>query len=113
VDVQEKRLVPTETGEVVNDLLVEYFPNVLSADFTARMEDSLDDIAEGKDWVPVVDRFYKNFEENLEKADEQIEKLDLKREPELVGRDCPVCGNPLVYRERLVVRFRYCRQLYS
>ncbi|MCZ7670315.1 MAG: DNA topoisomerase [Chloroflexi bacterium] len=48
VDREDKRLMPTETGQVVNDLLVEYFPDILSVDFTARMEDELDEIAEGK-----------------------------------------------------------------
>ena len=48
VDRENRRLVPTETGEIVNDLLVEYFPNILSVDFTARLEEDLDEIAEGK-----------------------------------------------------------------
>src|SRR5690606_11308780 len=47
VEVEDKRLVPTEIGELVTDLLVEHFPDVMSVDFTARMEDELDDIAEG------------------------------------------------------------------
>ena len=47
VDRVEKRLQPTETGQIVNDLLVEYFPDILSVDFTARLEDELDKIAEG------------------------------------------------------------------
>ncbi len=108
VDVEEKRLVPTETGEIVNDLLVEHFPNVLSVDFTARMEDSLDEIAEGKPWVPVIDSFYRNFETNLEKADKAIPKINLRAEPDHVGRDCPQCGQPLVYREGRYGRFIGC-----
>ncbi len=59
---KKRRLVPTETGEIVNDLLVEYFPDILSADFTARMESELDEIAkESKAWVPVINGFYKRF----------------------------------------------------
>jgi len=108
VDVEEKRLVPTETGEVVNDLLVEHFPNVLSVDFTARMEDSLDDIAEGEPWVPVIDRFYQDFAANLDKADEAIPKINLRAEPEPVGRECPLCGQPLVFREGRYGRFIGC-----
>ena len=109
VDREDKRLVPTETGEVVNDLLVEYFPDILSVDFTARMEDELDEIAEGKQaWVPVIAEFYGPFEKDLEKADGAIPKIDLKKEVELVGRDCPDCGSPLLYREGRYGRFIGC-----
>ncbi len=104
----EKRLVPTDIGELVTDMLVEYFPNVMSVDFTARMEDDLDKVAEGKDWLPVMNEFYGRFTKNLERADEAIEKVDINREPELVGRDCPTCGNPLVYRESRYGRFIGC-----
>ncbi|MCP5098381.1 MAG: type I DNA topoisomerase [Chloroflexi bacterium] len=108
VDREDKRLVPTETGLLVNDLLVEYFPNVLSVDFTARLEGELDTIAEGKPWVPVISAFYGNFSERLQVADEALPKLDLKKEPELVGRACPLCENPLVYREGRYGRFVGC-----
>ena len=109
VKSKDKRLVPTKTGRVVNDLLVEHFPNVMSVDFTARLEDELDQIAEGdKQWVPVVDGFYREFAANLAVADEAIEKIDLQREPELVGRACPKCEEPLVYREGRYGRFIGC-----
>jgi DNA topoisomerase I len=108
IDRQDKRLVPTETGLLVNDMLVEYFPNVLSVDFTARLEDELDKIAEGKPWVPVIAAFYGNFTEKLLTADEALPKLDLKKEPDFVGRECPLCGNPLVYREGRYGRFVGC-----
>ncbi len=108
VDREKRRLMPTETGILVNDLLVEYFPNVLSVDFTARLEGELDKIAEGAPWVPVLDAFYGNFAERLQVADEALPKLDLKKEPELVGRECPTCGNPLVYREGRYGRFIGC-----
>ena len=108
VDRDNGRLQPTETGQVVNDLLVEHFPNILSVDFTARMEDQLDKIAEGSPWVPVLNGFYTEFSQNLEKADAAIEKIDLKAEPELVGRECPQCGEPLLYREGRYGRFIGC-----
>lgn len=108
IDREKRRLKPTETGLVVNDLLVEHFPDVLSVDFTARLEDELDSIIEGEPWVPVVDGFYKPFSENLEIADEKIPKIDLKKEPEPVGRDCPQCGSPLLYREGRYGRFIGC-----
>ena len=108
VDRIDNRLQPTETGLVVNDLLVQYFPNILSVDFTARLEDELDKIAEGHAWVPVIDGFYGQFAENLQVADEAIPKIDLKAEPELVGRECPTCGEPLVYRQGRYGRFIGC-----
>ncbi|MEZ4592844.1 MAG: type I DNA topoisomerase, partial [Chloroflexota bacterium] len=108
VDRVDKRLQPTETGQIVNDMLVEYFPNILSVDFTARLEDELDKIAEGEAWVPVIGSFYGQFAENLEVADESIPKIDLKPEVEPVGRDCPNCGSPLLYREGRYGRFIGC-----
>jgi DNA topoisomerase-1 len=108
VEAEDRRLAPTPIGELVNDLLVEYFPDVMSVDFTARLEGNLDEIANGKAWVPVIDEFYRRFEQRLEVADKAIEKIDVRREPELVGRDCPLCGNPLVYREGRYGRFIGC-----
>jgi DNA topoisomerase-1 len=108
VDRENRRLMPTETGQIVNDILVEYFPDILSVDFTARMEDDLDEIADGKPWVPVIQEFYTVFEEDLEEADKAIPKINLQKEVEFVGRDCPLCGNPLVYREGRYGRFIGC-----
>lgn len=108
VEYEERRLVPTPIGELVNDMLVAYFPDVMSVDFTARMEDELDEVANGKQWVPVIDEFYRQFEQRLEAADKAIEKVDVRTEPEPVGRDCPKCGSPLVYREGRYGRFIGC-----
>lgn len=108
VETKDRRLVPTEIGQLVNDMLVEHFPDVMSVDFTARLEDNLDEIAEGKPWVPVLDEFYRAFEQRLAAADQAVEKMEIKRELEPVGRDCPLCGNPLVYREGRFGRFIGC-----
>ncbi|MEZ4516400.1 MAG: type I DNA topoisomerase [Chloroflexota bacterium] len=108
VEQDQRRLHPTEIGLIVNDLLVEHFPDVVSTDFTANLEDNLDEIADGKAWVPVIDEFYQQFSEELTKADAAIPKLDLKKEPELVGRDCPLSGHPLVYRDGRYGRFIGC-----
>lgn len=105
---EDKRLMPTEVGEVVTDLLVEHFPDVLSVDFTAQLEDQLDEIAGGKPWVPVVDGFYQDFARQLAVADNRIEKVNLPVELEFVGRDCPLCGHQLVYREGRFGRFIGC-----
>ncbi|MCI0394360.1 MAG: type I DNA topoisomerase [Chloroflexi bacterium] len=108
VELEEKRLRPTEIGELVTDLLVEYFPDVLSVDFTARLEDELDEIAEGKSWVPVIDGFYKGLSHDLAAADRAIAKVEVKTETEPVGRACPECGSPLLYREGRFGRFIGC-----
>ncbi|MFW5940471.1 MAG: type I DNA topoisomerase [Chloroflexota bacterium] len=103
--MEGRRLVPTDTGKLVNDLLVQYFPNVMSVDFTARMEDELDEIARGKEWVPVVAEFYDDFSRNLEVAEEDMPKVK-KAQP--VGRDCPECGSELVYRHGRYGKFIGC-----
>jgi len=108
IDREKRRLYPTETGQIVNDILVEHFPDILSVNFTAHMEDDLDEISEGKDWVPVIQEFYDVFEADLEKADQAIPKINLKKEVEYVGRDCPESGHPLVYREGRYGRFIGC-----
>jgi len=92
-----KQLIPTETGFLVNDLLVEHFPEVMDYSFTAQMEEKLDEIAAGRrEWVPVVREFWVPFKQRLDEADRKIEKVDLG--PEEVGRDCPECGKPLIVR---------------
>jgi len=108
VDNEERQLTPTEIGFVVNDILVEHFPDVMSVDFTARLEGELDEIVGGKPWRPVIDNFYQRFASRLLLAEEAIPKVDLKSEPEYVGRECPTCGEQLVYREGRYGRFIGC-----
>lgn len=93
---QDKRLIPTETGKIVNDLLVSFFPNEMDYQFTARMEDQLDDIAQGdRQWQPMLAEFYTPFQQRLQHAREHMPQV---RQQEMVGRDCPVSGHPLVIR---------------
>ncbi|MCB0014763.1 MAG: type I DNA topoisomerase, partial [Anaerolineales bacterium] len=88
VEQDSRRLHPTPTGELVNDMLVEHFPDVLSVDFTANLEDDLDRIAEGKSaWVPIIDSFYQKFDQRLKSADDAIPKQNIQAEPDYVGRD--------------------------
>jgi DNA topoisomerase-1 len=85
-----RRLHPTETGVIVNDLLTEHFPNIVDVGFTAHMEEDLDLIAQNSiDWVKVVREFYDPFSEQVEKAN--IEMPEVKAEPEYIGRACPDC----------------------
>ena len=87
VRLEDRRLFPEDVGTVVVDLLLEWFGDVMSYDFTARMEEELDDIAEGKiRWAQVVDEFFGPFERDLDKANEQAE-----RPKEETGKTCPQC----------------------
>lgn len=94
---ESKRLVPTEVGEVVNDLLVAHFPEIVDLSFTVTMEDDLDEIASGEqDWVPVVRDFYGPFKNEVDKAHAVVPNVNLGTET--LDRACPVCGRPLVIR---------------
>jgi len=87
-----RRLHPTETGIVVNDLLTAHFPEIVDIGFTAKMEDDLDSIASGeREWHQVVDLFYRPFAEQVERA--EAEMPEVKAEPEYIGRKCPTCGD--------------------
>jgi DNA topoisomerase I len=85
--IEDRRLFPEDVAFVVIDLLVEHFSEIVDYDFTARMEEELDDIAEGKmRWVQVLDEFYGPFERLMEKKEEEIE-----RPKEDLGEECPKC----------------------
>ena len=85
---EEKRLMPTEIGIQVNDLMVQYFSDIVDFKFTARMEEDLDMIANGQaEWVEVMHEFYHPFAEDLKKA--QAEMPVTKSGPEPIGRICP------------------------
>ncbi len=107
VEKVEGRLRPTELGKVVNGLLVEHFPDVLNVQFTAQMEESLDDIEEGsKDWVNTVRAFYNPFSKRLEKA--QTEMRDVKREEIPTEIVCDKCGRKMVIKWGRHGRFLAC-----
>ena len=97
VERESKRLSPTETGRLVNDLLVKHFPEIVDMNFTVRMEEDLDKVAGGgEDWKAVIGEFYQRFAPQVQKAQEEIPTQ--KAELEKVGRDCPECGHELVIR---------------
>jgi DNA topoisomerase-1 len=107
VERAEKRLWPTELGRLVNDLLVENFQDVVDVDFTANMEERLDEIASGeRPWVPVVREFYQPFHLELERAGETIERVKL--EPEPTDEVCEKCGRPMVIRMGRYGKFIGC-----
>jgi len=104
---QNKQFVPTELGFLVTDLLKEHFSHILGIEFTAHMEENLDSIEEGKlDWKEVVREFYRPFAEDLRKAEHLIEKVELKDEE--AGRDCPLCGRPLMIKNGRFGKFIAC-----
>ncbi len=104
---ESKRLVPTEIGFLVNDLVVEYFPSIVDIEFTSTMEDKLDEIAQGDvAWVEVIRDFYAPFKDSLEHAKENMPKTQVK--PESIGRACPECGGDLVLRTGRFGRFISC-----
>ncbi len=107
VELEDRRLYPTDLGILVNTLLVEHFPDVLDVEFTAHMEADLDRVEEGtEDWVGVVRAFYGPFEEVLHKAEQNIEEVEMA--PEEIGELCPQCGRPLVKRRGRYGEFIAC-----
>jgi len=102
-----KRLTPTDTGLLVNDLLIEHFPDILNVGFTAHMEADLDRIAAGEmPWVKVVREFYEPFSIKVSEAEEKMPSHNMGPEP--IGRDCPKCGHELVIRWGRYGKFISC-----
>jgi DNA topoisomerase-1 len=107
VERVDKRLIPTETGILVNDLIIQYFPQIVDFQFTARMEEDLDKIASGDaSWVKVMREFYTPFEVTVKRA--QAEMPVTKTGPEPIGRACPDCGKELVIRYGRYGKFISC-----
>ncbi|EMC53905.1 type I DNA topoisomerase [Streptococcus mutans] len=107
VRLVSKRFEPTELGEIVNSLIIEFFPDIVDVKFTAEMESKLDEVEVGKEeWQKVIDQFYKPFEKEVVKAEEQMEKIQIKDEP--AGFDCDVCGHPMVIKLGCYGKFYAC-----
>lgn len=107
VKLAAKRFEPTELGEIVNSLIVEFFPDIVDVKFTAEMEGKLDQVEIGKEeWQKVIDQFYQPFEKEVVKAEEEMEKIQIKDEP--AGFDCDVCGHPMVIKLGRYGKFYAC-----
>ncbi|MYL33131.1 type I DNA topoisomerase [Pontibacillus yanchengensis] len=107
VSLDNKRFVPTELGEIVVELLREYFPEIINVDFTVEMEGNLDAVEEGKkQWIQVIDDFYQDFEKRLEKAEKEMEEVEIKDEP--AGVTCEECGHEMVYKMGRYGKFLAC-----
>ncbi|MBF1180084.1 MAG: type I DNA topoisomerase [[Eubacterium] sulci] len=94
---EKKALKPTELGFLVNDLMEEYFKDIVDAGFTANMENRLDDVEVGSQkWKDLISEFYGPFKKELDVADSAIEKIVVEDVP--TGELCELCGKPMVIK---------------
>ena len=102
-------LKPTPLGETVNTLMCDYFKDIVDLKFTARMEDSLDEIEAGKTpWKSVLREFYGNFDDELESAEKALDGVRIKVPDEVSDEVCDVCGRKLVVKTGRFGRFLAC-----
>lgn len=107
VRLVSRHFEPTELGEIVNDLIEKNFPEIVNVKFTADVEGDLDKIEEGKkEWVKVVDDFYRPFAKEVTTAEEKVEKIPMK--DELADVNCDICGAPMVIRMGHYGKFIAC-----
>jgi DNA topoisomerase-1 len=98
---------PTELGTVVTEMLVKHFEEIFDIQYTARMEEELDEVEEGKmTWVQALDEFYKKFEKDLKKASKNMENLKKQEIP--TDEKCEKCGSPMVIKWGQFGRFMAC-----
>ena len=104
---ENKRLFPTELGRMINSMMTQYFGPIVDTEFTAGLEDELDEVEEGQmDWHEVLHKFYPPFENMLTAAESAIEKVEIKDEPSDVV--CDKCGAQMVYRVGRYGKFLAC-----
>ena len=107
VEKIEKRLAPTEIGTLVNNLLEEHFTNIVDYNFTAKMEDDLDDIADGKkEWQPIISEFYNPFIDNIMQKEKELDKKKITEEK--TDEVCEKCGSPMVIKLGRFGKFLAC-----
>ena len=107
IEKEQKQLVPTELGKIVNKLLTENFKDVINVEFTANVESQFDNIAEGKeDWRKMIGEFYTPFEQTVEKVEKELEHVELVEEVSDVK--CEKCGRMMVYKYGKFGKFLAC-----
>ena len=107
IQKEQKQLVPTELGKIVNDLLIENFGDVVNEEFTANIEEEFDEIAEGKaNWKDVISNFYTPFEKEVKKVEKNLEHVELVDEVSDV--QCEKCGRMMVYKYGRFGKFLAC-----
>lgn len=105
--LDNKRFVPTELGEIVHEVMLEFFPDIINVEFTARLEKGLDHVEDGKmTWKELINAFYKDFETHLKIAEQEMEKVEIKDEP--AGENCEICGHPMVFKMGRYGKFMAC-----
>ncbi|MDL2324666.1 type I DNA topoisomerase [Ruminococcaceae bacterium OttesenSCG-928-A16] len=109
VEREQKKLMPTALGIVVNDLLQEQFPNIVDLKFSANMENNLDKVEDGKaNWEKTIDNFYKDFAKSLEKAEESMDGKKVKVPEEETDEICEKCGRNMVIKTGRYGKFLAC-----
>ena len=107
IEKEQKQLKPTELGKVVNKLLVENFGDIINVEFTAKMEEDFDEIAEGKEnWRQVIKEFYGPFQKNVDKVEKELEHVKL--EYEVSDVPCEKCGRMMVIKYGRYGKFLAC-----
>lgn len=107
IEREKKSLKLTDLGNIVNDMMEEYFEEIVDAGFTAEMENKLDDVeAKGTEWKDIIRDFYKEFKRELEEADEKIEKIIYEDKP--TDETCEKCGSPMVIKHGRFGEFMAC-----
>ncbi len=107
VEKEQKQLLPTELGKVVNNLLVENFSDIINVEFTAKIEQEFDEVAEGKEaWKQVIREFYEPFKVTVEKVEKELEHVKL--EEEVSDVPCEKCGRMMVYKYGRYGKFLAC-----
>jgi DNA topoisomerase-1 len=106
VNKKGKYFIPTDLGKTVNGLLTEFFPDVTDIEFTAQLEKRLDEIEDGKEeWQQILKDFYGEFEERLEEAYDNMEKVNMDIEIDI---KCDKCGRPMVIKHGRYGKFLAC-----
>ncbi len=107
IQKEQKQLIPTELGKIVNKLLVENFADIVNVEFTAKIEEEFDEVAEGKEkWKTVIREFYGPFEKEVEKVEKELEHVELVDEVSDVP--CEKCGRMMVYKYGRYGKFLAC-----
>ncbi|MCL0311693.1 type I DNA topoisomerase [Apilactobacillus sp. TMW 2.2459] len=102
-----RRFEPTELGEIVNKIIENYFADIINIDFTAKLEQELDEIEEAKrNWVEIIDNFYQPFSKEVSNAEINMASVQIKDEP--AGFDCEICGSPMVIKMGKYGKFYAC-----
>ena len=107
IEKKQKQLIPTELGKVVNNLLIENFGDVINEEFTVKMENEFDDVAEGKEkWKDIIKEFYEPFEKTVKKVEKELEHVELVEEVSDV--QCEKCGRMMVIKYGKFGKFLAC-----